>query len=253
MLAHGLGSTSFSQHDDKPFTVTGILRPTGTPVDQTLHVSLEGITAIHVDWQNGVKIPGHSQTPEQVAQLDLTPDSITAFMVGLKSKMATFRLQRQINNYRGEPLLAILPGVTLTQLWQMMSVMENTLRLISALVLLASLLGRAAMLLASIRERQREIAVMRAIGASPWFILLLIEVEGLLITVSSSLSAILLLALSTSVSKDFLAEQYSLFIDGSLITSQSMSYLLLIVAGSLIIGLIPGITAYRRTLQLQLV
>lgn len=252
VLAHGLGRTSFSQHDDKPFMVTGILKPTGTPVDQTLHVSLEGITAIHVDWQNGVKMPGRSQTLEQVAQLDLTPDSITAFMVGLKSKMATFRLQRQINNYRGEPLLAILPGVTLTQLWQMMLVMENTLRLISALVLLASLLGLAAMLLASIRERQREIAVMRAIGAPPWFILLLIEVEGLLITVSSLVSAILILALSTSMSKDFLAEQFSLFIDGNLLTSQSISYLMMIVAGSLTLGLIPGMAAYRRALQQQL-
>ena len=252
VLAHGLGSTSFSQHDDKPFIVTGILKPTGTPVDQTLHVSLEGITAIHVDWQNGVKMPGRSLTSEQVEQLDLTPDSITAFMIGLKSKMATFRLQRQINNYRDEPLLAILPGVTLTQLWQIMSVMENTLRLISALVLLASLLGLAAMLLASIRERQREIAVMRAIGASPMFILLLIEAEGLLITVSSLLSAILLLTLSTRVSKDFLSEQFSLFIDSSLLTSQSFNYLLMVVVGSLAIGLIPGIAAYKRALHQQL-
>ncbi|HBC58575.1 MAG TPA: hypothetical protein DCZ03_15560 [Gammaproteobacteria bacterium] len=108
------------------------------------------------------------------------------------------------------------------------------------------------MLLASIRERQREIAVMRAIGAPPWFILLLIEVEGLLITVSSLVSAILILALSTSMSKDFLAEQFSLFIDGNLLTSQSISYLMMIVAGSLTLGLIPGMAAYRRALQQQL-
>lgn len=253
VLAHGLGRTSFSQHDDRPFTVVGILKPTGTPVDQTLHISLQGIEAIHIDWQNGVKIPGRSITPEQLSQLELTPKSITAFMVGLKSKMATFRLQRQINNYRAEPLLAILPGVTLTQLWQMMAVMENTLRLISALVLLASLLGLAAMLLASIRERQREIAVLRAIGASPWFLLILIELEALLITLSGSVLAILLLFLSTSLVGDSLAEQFNLFLEVNLFSGYNLSYLLWINLGAVLVGLIPGFSAYRRGLHQQLV
>lgn len=251
VLAHGLGSTSFSQHKDKPFQVVGILKPTGTPVDQTLHVSLEGIEAIHIGWQNGIQLPGRPAAANEITRDKLTPATITAFMVGLKSRLATFKLQRQINTYQPEPLLAILPGITLTQLWQMMAAMEDTLRLISALVLLASLLGLAAMLLASIRERQREIAVMRVVGASPWFLLALIEIEGLVITLSSVLTATLLLTLTTHLSKDFLAQNFSLFIDGSLLTSQSMSYLLIIVAGSLVVGLIPGISAYRRALQLH--
>lgn len=252
VLAHGLGSTSFSQHDDKPFRVSGILKPTGTPVDQTLHVSLEGIGAIHIGWQNGVKLPGRSMAPGEIAHHDLTPETITAFMVGLKSKLATFRLQRQINTYPGEPLLAILPGVTLTQLWQMMAVMENTLRLISALVLLASLLGLGAMLLASIRERQREIAVMRAIGASPWFLLALIEVEALLITLGGTVLATVLLVLATTLSSNILAERFSLFIQVNLLTSHSAGYLLIIFTCTLVIGLIPGIAVYRQALQLQL-
>lgn len=250
ILSHGLGRTSFSNHDETPFSIVGILKPTGTPADQTLNVSLEGIEAIHVGWQNGVKLPGRSSA---IAQQDLTPDSITAFMVGLKSKMATFKLQRQINTYRGEPLMAILPGVALTQLWQMMAVMENTLRLISGLVLLASLLGLASMLLASIRERQREIAIMRTIGASPWFLLALIEMEALLITLGGALLAMTLLKLSTSLSSSILAEQFSLFIEGGLLTSQTMGYLLSIIFSALIIGLVPGIAAYRRALHQQLI
>jgi putative ABC transport system permease protein len=50
---------------------------------------------------------------EQARQLDLQPQQITAFLLGLNSKIATFTLQREINEYRGEPLLAILPGVAL--------------------------------------------------------------------------------------------------------------------------------------------
>lgn len=247
VLAHGLGSTSFSQHQDKPFRVVGILQATGTPVDQTLHVSLEAIEAIHVGWQNGVKLPGAAQT--ELSAKDLTPETITAFMVGLKSKLATFRLQRNINSYPNEPLQAILPGVTLTQLWQMMAAMENTLRLIAALVLLASLLGLAAMLLASIKERQGEIAVMRAIGAPPRFVFALIQAEALLITLGSIVVANLLLALCIAGAGNLLAERYSLFIDGQLLTPQLALYMGAIVMGALLVSVIPGVSAYRKALQ----
>jgi putative ABC transport system permease protein len=251
-LAHGLGSTSFARHDDKPFRVSGILAPTGTPVDQTLHVSLEGIEAIHVGWKNGVNLAARSNAPNSTSDQDLTPESITAFMVGLESKMATFRLQRHINTYREEPLQAILPGVTLTELWQMMAAIENILQLISALVLLASLLGLAAMLLASVRERQREIAVMRAIGAPPRFLLALIEAEALVIALAGSFLAVTLLYLSTALAADELAARYSLFIDSAVITQRSISYLVAVMAGTALVTLIPGISAYRSALHQQL-
>jgi putative ABC transport system permease protein len=252
ILAHGVGSTSFSQHDDNPFRVTGILKPTGTPVDQSLHVSLAGIEAIHIGWQNGVKLPGGATASNGIAAEDLTPESTTAVMIGLKSKLATFKLQRQINSYQGEPLLAILPGVTLTQFWQIMAAMENTLRLISLLVLLASLFGLAAMLLASIRERQREITVLRSIGASPWFLLMLVEVEALLITLGALIMAASLLYLSTALSAEILAERFSLFVDDAVITPETLIYLLAIVLGTAIIALIPAISAYQRALHQQL-
>ena len=252
VLAHGLGSTSFSQHEDTPFRVTGILKPTGTPVDQTLHVSLEGIEAMHIGFEGGIQLPGGPAVTDEIEPGDLTPKTITAFMVGLKSKLATFRLQRQINSYQHEPLLAILPGVTLAQLWQMMAVMENSLRLISALVLLASLLGLAAMLLASIRERQREIVVMRAIGASPWFLLGLVEAEALLVTLGGTTLAMLLLVLTTTLSSALLAEQFGLFVEVGLPTAHSMGALLAVVIAALGIGLVPGIAAYRCALHQQL-
>ena len=48
VLSHGIGSTSFVNHDNLPFTITGVLATTGTPVDRTVHVSLQGIEAIHL-------------------------------------------------------------------------------------------------------------------------------------------------------------------------------------------------------------
>ena len=55
IIAHGIGNVSFAEHKDKPFRIAGILAPTGTPVDRTVHVSLQAITAIHIDWQSGTQ------------------------------------------------------------------------------------------------------------------------------------------------------------------------------------------------------
>lgn len=252
VLAHGMGNTSFSNHEDSPFRVAGILEPTGTPVDRTLHVSLEGIEAIHVDWPSDSEDPQTSSTGASSSTKELEPKAITAFMLGLESKFDTFKLQRKINTYRKEPLLAILPGVTLTGLWQMMSAMENTLLLISMLVLLASLLGLAAMLLASIRERQREIAVMRVIGASPWFILSLVVAEALLVAIAATITAMLLLSITTGLLANFLAERFSLFIESNLLTQQSLLYVAIVIVSTMLIALIPGLSAYRQAQHQQL-
>ncbi len=245
VLAHGMASTSFSKHDKNPFTVSGILAPTGTPVDQTLHVSVEAIEAIHVDFGTGTGVKAHEGVVvANDLQHDLTPKSITAFMVGLKSRMDTFHLQRQINEFSNEPLLAILPGVTLSQLWGMLAVMEDTLRLVSALVLLAALLGMSAMLLASIRERRREIVVLRMIGASPWHLFVLIELEALLITITAVACALLLLWLSIVAAGNWLAQSFGLFISANVLEGNSLLVLLVVIVTSIVASAIPAAGAY---------
>ena len=193
ILAHGVASTSFTTHDNAPFTVVGILSPTGTPVDQTIHVPLEGIEAMHAGWQQGFKLPTAGTGPTGATAKELVPESITAFMLGLKSRMVTFRVQREINRYAGEPLLAILPGVALTELWQMVGLFENVLRLISILVLAAAVLGLGAVLLASVRERNHEIHLLRVLGAPPYYLFFLMELEALLISLAGMLLGIIAL------------------------------------------------------------
>lgn len=246
VLAHGTASTSFSMHDDRPFTVTGILKPTGTPVDQTVHVSLEGIEAIHVDWQHGVKMPGQGISAEQLERLDLQPENITAFMLGLTSRMATFRVQRDINDYKKEPLSAILPGVALSELWQMMSVLENTLRLVSAFVLLAALLGLSAMLLASIKERKHEVHLLRVVGASPLFLFMLIELEAILIALCSTLFGVISLLICIKSIGGFLASDYGLYVSADIFSEGVIFIFLLILIATLIAAAVPSINMYRR-------
>lgn len=246
-LSHGVGAVSFSQHKNKPFTVVGILARTGTPVDQTVHVSLEAIEAIHLDWQQGA--PKLTQvTTEQALAEDLTPSSITAFMLGLTSRMATFTVQRQINEFKAEPLTAILPGVALAELWQMLGMVEGLLLLISVLVLLAALVGMITTLLASMKERQREMAILRATGAHPWHLFVLIQLEVLLITIASMVSAAGLLFISLALLQDKLAADFGLFISLNIINVITLYWAAGIVVFAAILATIPGVLAYRKTL-----
>ena len=253
VLAHGLGDVSFSNHDNNPFQVVGILEATGTPVDQALHVSLEAIEAIHINFPGAINSTANSTATSEdnsnnSDNVELQPDSVTAFLVGLNSRFSTFTVQRQVNEFSSEPLLAILPGITLTQFWQTLSVTENTLRLISLLVLVAALLGLSALLLAFIRERQREISIMRMLGASPWFIFLLIEVEALLITLVASALAVITLFICLLFSTEQIAAQFGLFIDTNFLSPANLHLLALVFLCSFVVCLIPSIAAYRRSL-----
>lgn len=95
VIAHGMGAVSFHNHDESPFTITGILAPTGTPVDKTVHVSLAGIEAMHLPPAQLHELLEH---PEEADAQLLKVDSVSAIMLGLTSKFATFTLQRELNN-----------------------------------------------------------------------------------------------------------------------------------------------------------
>ena len=245
-LAHGIAKTSFSVHDDRPFTVVGILKATGTPVDQTLHVSLQGIEAIHIDWQHVVKVSKGKLTQSDLDQAELQPKSITAFMLGLNSKIATFEVQRTINKYTPEPVVAILPGVALSELWRMISILENTLLLVSALIFIAACLGVSAMLLASMRERRREIQLLRIIGAPPYILFLLIQLEALLITLLSFFLGAGLLTSSLAFFQDYLVSNYGLRIEGNLLSNNSIYLLGTLLITSVIVAVIPSLNGYRK-------
>lgn len=233
VLAHGIGETSFTLHEKNPFKVVGILAATGTPVDQTLHVSLAGIEAIH----DG----GHADA--------LQPESITAIFLGLESKLSTFSIQRTINNYSKEPLVAVLPGVALTELWQIMGILENTLRLVSGLVMLSALLGLAAMLLASLRERAYEIQLLRTIGASPLYLFLLIQIEALLISLTAVLTGTLLLRFVISLMQNSISAQFGIQISSLGLNSYNLMFLLVIIIATLLVASIPSYKAYRTANQ----
>ena len=249
VISHGLGKVSFSNHDDKPFTIVGILKPTGTPVDRTVHVSLAAIEAIHLGWQQGVKIPGLGISAEDALQHDLTPASITAVMVGLKSKIATFKFQRYINEYRKEPLMAVLPGIALVELWQIVSVIETLLLIISAMVVLAGLTGMLTTLIAGLNERRREMAILRSLGAQPFYIFLLLMIEAVVLALAGCLLGIVFIFLLMAILQPILVTEYGLYVSAIPLSIEMLYVLGAVILLATLLGLIPSYLAYRSSLK----
>ena len=249
IIAHGTGKKSFLQHDDRPFKVVGILRATGTPVDQTVHVSLEGITAMHIDWESGAPpMEGESLSSEDILKRDLKSEEITSFLIGLKSKIHVFSLQREINSYKEEPLSAIMPGVALQELWNILRTAETGLRVISWFVLFAGLLGMITALLSGLNERRREMAILRSVGAGPSTISFLLIFEAMVLTFTGILFGLFFLYITLFVSRPLLETFFGLFLPINPPSFKDLIILGVIILTAMFMGIIPAIKAYRQSL-----
>ena len=246
VVSHGLAS--FSDHDDQPFRVSGILAKTGTPVDRTVIVSLEAIEAIHVDWKSGAQIPGQTTPVEVIRQMDLTPTAITAALVGVKSRMQIFALQRWINDYPEEPLLAILPGVALQELWQIVGVAEKALIGVSVMVVITALLGMMAMIFASLNERRREMAIWRAMGARPATILGLLVLEAVLMAALGAVIGLGLLYLGLVVMQPWVDSAFGIWLPIESPNLRELGVLAAVIGAAALASLLPALRAYRLSL-----
>lgn len=249
IISHGAGEVSFLEHDDKPFTVVGILAPTGTPVDQTIHVSLAGIEAIHLGWKDGVPNNGLSISADQTRRFDLTPQAITAFFVKLQSPITTFKVQRTINQYTEEPLTAILPGVALQQLWELIGVAEKALIAVSAFVVIVGLFGMLTTLMTSLNERRREMAILRSVGARPIHVFSLIIGEAIFITVLGILGGIVLLYCLLIITQPYLVARFGLYINVSFFSTYELILMAIVLIAGVIAGILPGWKIYRYSLN----
>ena len=246
VVSHGIAS--FSHHDDQPFRVAGILDKTGTPVDRTVIVSLEAIEAIHVDWQSGARIPGQTTPEAVIRQMDLTPAAITAALIGVQSPLQTFRIQRAINTYPEEPLLAILPGVALQELWGIVGIAEEALLAVSAMVVVTALIGLMATIFSSLNERRREMAIFRAMGARPRTILSMLVLEAALTATAGALLGVALLYAGLVIAQPLLDSAYGLWLPIGAPTPRELTVLLAVVAAAAIVSLLPAYRAYRMSL-----
>ncbi len=248
VISHGLGHGSFAAHDNLPFQVVGILAHTGTPVDQGVHISLAGMEAIHIGWESGTRIPGALPQADELVAADLQPQAITAFLLGMHEPMQIFRMQRAINQFRDEPLLAILPAAALQELWGLLRIAERALLMVAAMVVLTGLTGMLIGILAGLNERRREMAVLRALGAKPRYIFALLLAESTLLGLCGAVTGWLLAYAGMALAQGWVEARFGIYLALQAPTPRELYMLLAVVAGAFLIGLVPAWRALRNSL-----
>jgi putative ABC transport system permease protein len=307
-VAHGTGNVGILKHDHAQQKLVGILAPTGTPIDQSVFVSLAAIEHMHAGFDGSARrqiqanapmqrdhapnqahkslqldsdhhahdhqsdhgaAEGHhheehkhdhqstsnalhklnsAATPLDTAAANASkPKAITAFFLGLKSRPMALALQRQINTDAAEPMLAILPTPTLQQLWRLMSVAERALALIASAVVLTGLIGMMMTLMATLEQRRREMAILRAVGAKSWHVFALLMLESSWLCAAGLLfGALLMTILTLSVAP--LMATHGIYLDTVWISPSTILLLIVIFVASLVLALVPALLAWRRSL-----
>ena len=410
VVSHGIGDVSFVHHDDAPFTVAGILAPTGTPVDRTVHVSLAGIEAMHSEPGHEHDHDGHSDEEDHdghdehvgdehhdgehaehhdgehgehdehhddhaehddsehaehhdgehdehhdaddhgehhddhaehdgehaehhderhdtdhaehhdvdhaehhdehhdaaahhdehaerhdtdhaehhdvdhaehhdehhdaaahhdehaehdghaehddsehaehhdAEHAEPQPDAITAFLVGLHSRPLALRLQRFVNEYEGEPLMAILPGATLQQLWDLVGVAEVALISVAVLVVVAGLIGMTTTLLAGLAERRREMAVLRAVGAGRGWVFALLIVESAMLAATAAIVGVAAAHGAMFAGRAVLEDRFGLALAGGTPGLFDLAVVLGVTLAGALAATFPAWRAYRYSL-----
>jgi putative ABC transport system permease protein len=246
IIAHG-GDESFIVHTDKPFEVAGILKRTGTPVDRAVYIGLKSIDEIHQAFEG----EEHDHDPLMVHDEDNSEaeqGDLSAILVGLQLRAAAVSMQRTINEYGQEPLTAIMPGVVLLEVWQMMSTVERILKIVSLLVVAVGLFSMLIILMTSLNERRREMAILRSVGARPAHVFVLIMGEAVFLTLMAIALGLILVYGLMVLLQPWLESMYGLFIVIGWPSVSELMLLAVIAMCGFVVGLIPGIRIYRYSL-----
>ncbi len=272
-VTHGLGEVGFVHHDHMPFTVAGILARTFTPVDRAIYVTLEGMEAIH--WEDGVPpVPddeaeaapaddGHAPddeadaAPRDDAQVhvgaisieDVDVTQVTSFFVGTTNRRDVLRLQREVNDFEDEPMMAVIPGVALNEMWRSLGYAETGLRLVTIFVVLVGLLGMLVSLYTSLNERRREMAILRAVGAGPKRIVALLVLESVCLAAAGAIFGLALVYVLLSAGQPIVEAQVGLFIPIRPPGSVEWLFLGAVVTAGFLMGFVPALKAYRTALH----
>ncbi len=284
--AHGAGAASFDLHDDAPFTITGVLAPTGTAVDRMVFVTLGGFDEIHAarapppadpfdmaeggDAGLGAAAPevredehdeeGSHAEDERGRAGDAhgsgdphddhrhEPAAINAIYVGLTDRTAVLGIQRTLAELRTDAVSAVIPAVALTELWSITGTAERAMQLMAWAVALAGMTGMVVMLSATLEARRREFAILRSVGATPGRIFALIVTEAALLVAAGLAAGLALLALAVRLSAPVLAARFGLTLHPVPSDAQEILLLVAIFAAGLVASLVPALRVYRMTL-----
>lgn len=250
VLTHGRSDGLAPDHADQPFTVVGVLQATGAPIDRNVIISLQGFEALH----QGMGAPGlpwlggAGAAPTVAERAALVPRELTAVWVGLHARTEVFSARRGIERLPQDSLMAVLPGVALDELWQVVKLAENALLAIGVLVAVSGMLSVAAVLMVGLSARRKELAVLRALGATPLALLGLVWLEALGVCLLGMLGGLVLHGLGLWALQDLLRTELGIAVQWGWPTAEVAWSLAGLVLAAWLAASVPALRAYRLSL-----
>jgi putative ABC transport system permease protein len=182
--AHGMKGDSEHMHDEHPYRVVGVLRPTGTVIDRIIVTDVASLWAVHAD-QYEIK---------DVARIaELLPEEgreLTALLITYSSPLAAAILPRYVN--ANSAMQAASPAYETARLFTIIGVGVDVLRGFALVLIFSAGLSVFIALYNALEERRYDLAVMRALGASPRKLMALLLFEGLLLALIGAALGIVL-------------------------------------------------------------
>lgn len=246
--AHGLSKEGHA-HDENPFVVKGILKPTNGPLDNLILTNVASIWRVHDTHGEGQNIDSIRTTsglvPSAMAQ-DSTLE-ITSLLIKYRNPIAAIQLPRYINGQTN--MQAASPAFEAARLFSILGVGVELMTGFAYVLIFISALSIFIALYNSLKERQYDLAIMRSMGASRIKLIVITQLEGITLTVAGSVCGLALghgvLFLFTAVLEESQRTGISAWV-----FYKEEGYLLL---GSLVLGvlcsLIPSIQAYRTDIH----
>ncbi len=186
---HGGGPAAMAVHPE-PYRVVGVLWPTGTVLDRIIATDIESVWSQHAD--TGESEDGLIREPPVDGGR-----AISALLIQAASPEAGVALTREINS--SHRLQAVSPGVETAGLFGVLVVGVQLLRSFAVVLVIAAGLSVFIALYGALSERRYDLAIMRALGASPRRLMALLLFEGVLLAAMGTASGVLLGHILTSV------------------------------------------------------
>jgi len=268
--SHGLGGGG-EGHVHAPYTVTGILAPTGSVMDRLILTSVESVWKAHeyetpkpalADLLKGVL----SRDPSVVQKQEAPPakqkkddhdhdghdhaahnepgKEVTAFLVQYASPLAVAVFPRMVQNTGA--LQAAQPAYETARLLSMMGFALDALRIFAGVLILASALGLFIALINALNERQTDLALMRLLGASPARLAAQTLAESMTLTLAGAILGLFLGHVATHLLGQWLEATRQVQMSGMLWLNEEWALL----AGALVLGLLAALwPAWRISRQ----
>ena len=251
--SHGLADDGINVHDEQQFTVSGILAPTQTVVDNLILTAVESVWSVH-DTHEADSAAHHDEHHHEENGVTLeglpqggSDEEITSLLVQFRSPMAAVQLPRYINQRTN--MQAASPPFETARLFSLIGVGIDMLQGFAYVIVIIAALSIFIALYNSLKARRYDLAIMRSIGASPRTLFTHVILEGLIITLAGCLLGILLGHLVLFTATQFYARPGQLGISSGQFAQEE----LWILAASLVVGLVasllPAIQAYRTNIS----